>query len=108
MYNFEQPVIMKVCGDASLKPAEEEAVYRRLTVPFPCPSSGLRASAAAGADPSGRRLLGQNPEGVPAHETHAGPQPDHGGPAEVPTMPHGRQAVGHVGVRLRFVEKHRL
>lgn len=64
------------------------------------PSSGLRAPAAAGADSTGRRFLGEDSEGVPADETDAGPQSDHGGPAEVPTMPHGRQAVGHVGVWL--------
>lgn len=51
-------------------------------------STGLRAPAAAGADPTYRRLLSQNSEGVPADETHAGPQSDHGGAAEVPTMPH--------------------
>lgn len=73
-----------------------------LTPTLPRPSSGLRAPAAAGADPAGRQLPGQNSEGIPADETHAGPQSDHGGPAEVPTMPHGRQAVGHVGVRLEL------
>lgn len=59
---------------------------------------GVRAPAAAGADPACRWFLGQSPEGVPAHEAHAGPQPDHGCPAEVPTVPHWRQAVGHVGI----------
>lgn len=52
------------------------------------PVSGLRAPAAAGADPTGRQLRSQNPERVPADETDAGPQSDHGGPAEIPTMPH--------------------
>ncbi|XP_034403573.1 origin recognition complex subunit 4 isoform X2 [Cyclopterus lumpus] len=67
--------------------------------------NGLRAPAAARAHPTGRQLFGQNSEGIPADETHAGPQSDHGGPAEVPTMPHGRQAVGHVGVRLAVCKR---
>lgn len=68
------------------------------------PSPGLRAPAAAGADPAAQQLLRQDSEGIPADEAHAGPESDHGGPAEVPTMPHGRQAVGHVGVRLRNMD----
>lgn len=64
--------------------------------------SGLRTPAAAGADPAARQRHLQDAEGVPAHEAHAGPQSDHGGAAEVPTMPHRRQAVGHVGVCLRL------
>lgn len=67
-------------------------------------SSGLRAPGAAGADPAGRQRFDQNSEGVPAHEAHARPQSDHGGPAEVPTMPHWRQAVGHVSVRLGHLD----
>lgn len=62
--------------------------------------AGLRAPAAAGTYPAGRRLLGQNSEGVPTDETHAGSQSDHGGAAEVPTMPHRRKTVGHVSVCL--------
>lgn len=68
--------------------------------PFSALPSGLRTPSAAGTDPPRRRLRGQIPEGVPAHETDAGPQSNHGSPAEVPTMPHGCQTVGHVGVWL--------
>lgn len=85
MYNFEQPVIMKVCIKHLKSPA---ILYMPVPDSTSRPSSGLRAPAAAGADPAGRQLLGQNSEGIPADETHAGPQSDHGGPAEVPTMPH--------------------
>lgn len=63
-------------------------------------SSGLWTPAAAGAHPAGRWPLSQNTEGIPADEAHARPQPDHGGPAEVSTMPHWHQTVGHVGVQL--------
>lgn len=88
MYNFDQPVIMKVC----IKHYFSELYFYFKVYIFHAstsrPSSGLRAPAAAGADPAGRQLLGQNSEGIPAHETHARPQSDHGGPAEVPAMPH--------------------
>lgn len=61
--------------------------YIELTKPLLF-SSGFRTPATAGAHPSGRRLLGQNSEGIPAHETHAGPQSDHGGSAEIPAVSH--------------------
>lgn len=99
MYNFEQPVIMKVCIKHLKSPT---ILYMLAPDSTSRPSAGLRAPAAAGADPAGRQLLGQNSEGIPANETHAGPQSDHGGAAEVPTMPHWRQAVGHVGVWLEL------
>lgn len=93
MYNFDKPVVMKVCINSLCKIYSHDFVLssadRFTNHPSPVRlSSGLRAPAAAGADPTGRRLLGQNTAGIPADETHAGQQSDHGGPAEVPTMPH--------------------
>ena len=71
--------------------------------PLP-PSPGLRAPAAAGGGASGGRGRsgggGTGPERVPAGEAHAGPQPDHGGTAEVPPVPNRRQAVGRLRLRL--------
>lgn len=96
LYNFETPVIMKVCVTRPLKQGPESSGPD----PFSAPSSGLRAPSAAGTDPSRRRLLCQVPERVPADETDAGPQSDHGSPAEIPTMPHRCQTVGHVSVWL--------
>lgn len=96
LYNFETPVIMKVCANRPLKQGTESSGPD----PFSALSSGLRAPSAAGTDPSGRRLLCKVPERVPADETDAGPQSDHGSPAEIPTMPHRRKTVGHVSVWL--------
>lgn len=96
LYNFETPVVMKVCVNRPLKHGPESPG----SDPSSALSSGLRAPSAAGTDPSRRRLLCKLPERVPADETDAGPQSDHGSPAEIPTVPHRRQTVGHVSVWL--------
>uniref|UniRef100_A0A8C4ZB91 Origin recognition complex subunit 4 n=1 Tax=Gadus morhua TaxID=8049 RepID=A0A8C4ZB91_GADMO len=65
--------------------------------------NGLRAPAAAGGGASrgrGGGGGGAGPARVPTGEAHAGPQPDHGGAAEVPPVPHRCQAVGRLRLRL--------
>ena len=80
------------------------SVPQPVTFPAPWPPApGLRAPAAAGGGASGGRGGsggGAGPARVPAGEAHAGPQPDHGGAAEVPPVPHRRQAVGRLRLRL--------
>lgn len=62
---------------------------------------GLWTLAAAGAHPTAWQRLLQDSARVPAHEAHAGPESNHGDAAEIPTMPHRPQAVGHVGTGLK-------
>lgn len=61
---------------------------------------GVRALAAAGADPAGGRRSVESAEGVPARASHAGSHASHGGFAEIPTMPHRRQTVGRLCLRV--------